>query len=198
MCFYWLRSGKSISVAKPYLDSTLGDGSRLQETLGREITTRGSSFTIRKFREIPITPIDLIKWGTFSLDMVAYLWLIIENNKSLILAGGTASGKTTSLNAISLFIPLKSKIVTLEDTRELQLFHENWIAGLTREAFTMGGKGTVDMYELLRQGLRQRPEFLIVGEVRGKEALTLFRAMSTGHTTYSTYMQEVFRLQLIG
>ncbi len=180
------RSGKNISVAKPYLDATLSDGSRLQETLGREITTRGSSFTIRKFKETPITPVDLIKWGTFNVEMMAYLWLAIENNKSLILAGGTASGKTTSLNALSLFIPRKAKIVTLEDTRELQLFHENWVAGLTRDPFTAGGKGAVDMYELLRQGLRQRPEYLIVGEVRGKEALTLFQAMSTGHTTYST------------
>lgn len=180
------RSRKNISIAKPYLDATLSDGSRLQETLGREITTRGSSFTVRKFKEIPITPIDLIKWGTCSIDMVAYLWLAIENNKSLIFAGGTASGKTTSLNAVSLFIPVKAKIVTLEDTRELQLFHENWIAGLTRDSFAIGGKGAVDMYELLRQGLRQRPEYLVVGEVRGKEALTLFQAMSTGHTTYST------------
>lgn len=180
------RSGKNISVAKPYLDATLPDGSRLQETLGREITTRGSSFTIRKFKEIPTTPVDLIKWGTFNIEMVAYMWLAIENNKSLILAGGTASGKTTSLNAISLFIPHKAKIVTLEDTRELSLFHENWVAGLTRESFAAGGKGSIDMYELLRQGLRQRPEYLIVGEVRGKEALTLFQAMSTGHTTYST------------
>lgn len=180
------RSGKNISIAKPYLDATLSDGSRLQETLGREITTRGSSFTVRKFKETPITPIDLIKWGTYSIDMVAYFWLAIENNKSLIFAGGTASGKTTSLNAASLFIPIKAKIVTLEDTRELQLFHENWIAGLTRDSFAIGGKGAVDMYELLRQGLRQRPEYLVVGEVRGKEALTLFQAMSTGHTTYST------------
>ncbi|KCZ72653.1 ATPase, type IV secretory pathway VirB11 component like protein [Candidatus Methanoperedens nitroreducens] len=180
------RSGKNISIAKPYLDSTLSDGSRLQETLGREITTRGSSFTIRKFKETPITPVDLMKWGTLNVEMMAYMWLAIENNKSLIMAGGTASGKTTSLNSFSLFIPLKSKIVTLEDTREIQLFHENWIAGLTREPFTAGGKGAVDMYELLRQGLRQRPEYLIVGEVRGKEALTLFQAMSTGHTTYST------------
>ncbi len=180
------RSGKSISIAKPYLDATLSDGSRLQETLGREITTRGSSFTVRKFKETPTTPIDLIKFGTFNVEMMAYMWLAIENNKSLMLAGGTASGKTTSLNAISLFIPPKAKIVTLEDTRELQLFHENWIAGLTRESFSADGKGSVDMYELLRQGLRQRPEYLIVGEVRGKEALTLFQAMSTGHTTYST------------
>ena len=180
------RSGKNISIAKPYLDATLSDGSRLQETLGREITTRGSSFTIRRFKEIPLTPVDLINFGTYNVEIMAYLWLAVENNKSLILAGGTASGKTTSLNAVSLFIPKKAKVVSLEDTRELQLFHENWIAGLTREPFTAGGKGSVDMYDLLRQGLRQRPEYLLVGEVRGKEALTLFQAMSTGHTTYST------------
>lgn len=180
------RSGKHISVAKPYVDAALPGGSRLQETLGKEITSRGSSFTIRKFKETPMTPIDLIREGTFSAEMMAYIWLAIENNKSLLFVGGTASGKTTSLNAASLFIPYKSKIVTLEDTRELQLYHENWIAGVTRESFTGELKGTVDMYELLRQGLRQRPEFLIVGEVRGKEALTLFQAMSTGHTTYST------------
>ncbi len=180
------RSGKNISIAKPYLDATLSDGSRLQETLGREITTRGSSFTIRKFKEVPLTPVDLINFGTYNVEIMAYLWLAVENNKSLILAGGTASGKTTSLNAISLFIPQKAKVVSLEDTRELQLYHENWIAGLTREPFTAGGKGSVDMYDLLRQGLRQRPEYLLVGEVRGKEALTLFQAMSTGHTTYST------------
>jgi len=180
------RSGKNISIAKPSLDATLSDGSRLQETLGREITTRGSSFTIRRFKEVPLTPVDLINFGTYNVEIMAYLWLAVENNKSLILAGGTASGKTTSLNAISLFIPQKAKVVSLEDTRELQLFHENWIAGLTREPFTDGGKGSVDMYDLLRQGLRQRPEYLLVGEVRGKEALTLFQAMSTGHTTYST------------
>ncbi len=180
------RSGKNISIAKPYLDATLSDGSRLQETLGREITTRGSSFTIRRFKDIPLTPVDLINFGTYNVEIMAYLWLAVENNKSLILAGGTASGKTTSLNAISLFIPQKAKVVSLEDTRELQLYHENWIAGLTREPFTDGGKGSVDMYDLLRQGLRQRPEYLLVGEVRGKEALTLFQAMSTGHTTYST------------
>ncbi|AGK61454.1 Type IV secretory pathway, VirB11 component [Archaeoglobus sulfaticallidus PM70-1] len=178
------QSGKHISIAEPMIDATLPDGSRIQMTLGREVSDHGSTFTIRKFRDEPVTPIDLIVWKTFSSEQMAYLWLCIENKKSLIFAGGTASGKTTSMNAISLFIPRKAKIVTIEDTRELMLPHENWIPLVTREAF--GEKGVIDMYDLLRAALRQRPEYIIVGEVRGKEALTLFQAMATGHTTYST------------
>lgn len=180
------RCGKHISVAEPMVDATMPDGSRIQMTLGTEVTTHGATFTIRKFSEIPITPVDLINWSTFSAEGMAYLWLCIENNKSLIFAGGTASGKTSSLNAVSLFIPWQAKIISLEDTRELKLPHPNWIPGITRDSFTADGRGTIDMYDLLRAALRQRPEYLLVGEVRGKEALTLFQAMSTGHTTFST------------
>ncbi len=180
------KSGKHISVADPMVDATMPDGSRVQMTLGVSVTTHGSTFTIRKFSEDPITPIDLLKWGTFSSECMAYLWLCIENNKSLIYAGGTASGKTSSLNAVSLFIPEKAKIISLEDTRELKLPHPNWIPGVTRDSFTADDRGSVDMYDLLKAALRQRPEYLLVGEVRGKEALTLFQAMSTGHTTFST------------
>ncbi len=180
------RCGKHISIAEPMVDATMPDGSRIQMTLGKSVTSRGATFTIRKFNEIPITPVDLINWHTFSAEELAYLWLCIENNKSLIFAGGTASGKTSSLNAVSLFIPAQAKIVSLEDTRELKLPHPNWIPGTTRDSFTADGKGGIDMYELLRAALRQRPEYLLVGEVRGKEALTLFQAMSTGHTTFST------------
>ncbi|MEM1670479.1 MAG: type II/IV secretion system ATPase subunit [Archaeoglobaceae archaeon] len=179
------KCGKHLSVAEPMVDATMPDGSRIQLTLGREVTDHGSTFTIRKFREEPVTPVDLIAWKTFSAEQMAYLWLCIENKKSLIFAGGTASGKTTSMNAISLFIPRRAKIVTIEDTRELMLPHENWIPGVTRDAFH-GEKGKIDMYDLLRAALRQRPEYIIVGEVRGREALTLFQAMTTGHTTYST------------
>ncbi len=155
-------------------------------TLGKEITTRGSTFTIRKFKEIPITPVDLIAWNTFSSETMAYLWLCIENNRSLIFSGGTASGKTSSLNAVALFIPPKAKVISLEDTRELKLPHQNWIPGLTRDSFTADGKGAIEIFALLKAALRQRPEYLLVGEVRGKEAMTLFQAMSTGHTTFST------------
>ncbi len=179
------QCGKHISVAEPMVDATMPDGSRIQMTLGREVTDHGSTFTIRKFRKEPITPVHLIKWGTFSSEQMAYLWLCIENRKSLIFAGGTASGKTTSTNAVALFIPKKAKIVTIEDTRELMLPHKNWIPAVTREALQKGAK-SIDMYDLLKAALRQRPEYIIVGEVRGREALTLFQAMSTGHTTYST------------
>jgi len=180
------RSGKYISIAEPMLDSTMHDGSRIQMTLGTEVTAHGSTYTIRKFKSEPITPTDLIEWSTFSPLSIAFLWLAVEAGKSCIFAGGTASGKTTSLNAISLFIPPLAKIVTLEDTRELKLPHPNWIPSVTRTSFDTEGKGEIDMYELLKAALRQRPEYLIVGEVRGREALTLFQAMSTGHVTYST------------
>ncbi|RZN42465.1 MAG: secretion system protein E [Methanosarcinales archaeon] len=180
------KSGKQISIGEPMVDATMPDGSRLQATLGKEVTTRGSSFTIRKFRGDPITPIDLVNFGTCSADIMAYFWLAIDENKSMIFAGGTASGKTSILNAVSLFIPPLTKVISIEDTRELTLHHDNWIAAITRKSFAVSGAGEVTMYDLLRAALRQRPEYILVGEVRGAEALTLFQAMSTGHTTYST------------
>jgi len=178
--------GKHISIANPILDATLPDGSRIQMTLGREITTRGSTFTIRRFNENPIMPGDLVGYHTFSTAMLAYLWLAVDSSRSLIFAGGTASGKTTAMNAISTFIQPEMKIVSIEDTRELNLAHPNWIPGVTRDAFGGENKGSIEMYELLKAALRQRPEFILVGEVRGAEAYVLFQAMSTGHTTFST------------
>jgi len=179
------RSGKHISTGSPMLDATLPDGSRLQLTLGTEVTTRGTSFTIRKFREDPFSPVELLDIGTFDTESLAYFWLAIENNKSLLFIGGTASGKTTSLNAVSMFIPPVAKVVSIEDTREITLYHENWIASITRPALTEGGTA-INMFDLLRAAMRQRPEFILVGEVRGEEAQTLFQAMNTGHTTFST------------
>lgn len=179
------RSGKHISTGSPMLDATLPEGSRLNLTLGTEVTTRGTSFTIRKFREEPYSPIELLDYGTFNVEELVYFWLAIENNKSLLFIGGTASGKTTSLNAVSMFIPPMAKVVSIEDTREITLFHENWIASVTRPALTEGGSA-IDMFDLLRAAMRQRPEYIIVGEVRGQEAQTLFQAMNTGHTTFST------------
>ncbi|TQD25334.1 type II/IV secretion system ATPase subunit [Methanolobus vulcani] len=178
--------GRHISIANPLLDATMPDGSRIQMTLGREITTRGSTFTIRRFKDNPITPANLIEYHTFSTAMMAYMWLAVESNKSLVFAGGTASGKTTAMNAVSLFILPEMKIVSIEDTRELNLSHPNWIPGVTRQAFAGEDKGSIEMYELLRAALRQRPEYILVGEVRGAEAYVLFQAMSTGHTTFST------------
>lgn len=178
------RAGRHISMAKPLLDASLPSKDRLQLSIGSEVTTRGSTFTIRKFKEIPITPIELIDYGTFSVEMIAYLWMAVENGSNILISGGTASGKTTVLNAISMFIPPESKIVSIEDTREINLMHQNWIPAVTREA-EEGGR-SIEMFDLLRTALRQRPEYILVGEVRGKEAYTLFQAMATGHITLST------------
>lgn len=178
--------GRHVSIARPLLDATMPDGSRIQLTLGREITTRGSTFTIRRFRDDPITPTNLVNFHTFSTAMMAYMWLSVDSSKSLIFAGGTASGKTTAMNAVSLFIQPEMKIVSIEDTRELNLSHPNWIPGVTRASFAGDEKGSIEMYELLKASLRQRPEYILVGEVRGAEAYVLFQAMSTGHTTFST------------
>ncbi|WP_135826924.1 type II/IV secretion system ATPase subunit [Halorussus ruber] len=178
------QSGRHVSIGDPVVETTLPDGSRAELALGEEVTPRGSAFTIRKYADEPFTPIDLVDYGTFSLDQMAYLWLAIESNKSLIFAGGTASGKTTSMNAISMFIPPRSKVLTIEDTRELALYHDNWLSSVTRER--RGEGADITMYDLLRSALRHRPEYIVVGEVRGEEAMTLFQAMNTGHTTYST------------
>jgi len=181
--------GKQISIFSPIVDGKLPDGSRLQSTLAKTVT-RGSTFTIRRFRENPLTPVDLINFKSLSLDMAAYFWMAIENGASVLFCGGTASGKTTALNALSLFIPPAHKIITIEDTREISLPHKNWIAGTTRQGFsssedTKTGKD-IDMFDLIRAALRQRPKVVMVGEVRGKEAYSLFQAMATGHTSYST------------
>jgi flagellar protein FlaI len=181
------RSGKGISKRRPQVDATLPDGSRAQLTLGKEVSDHGTNYTIRQFKDVPFTPIDLINWNTFSLNEIAFLWLCIENNKSLIFAGGTASGKTTSLNAVSLFIPSNAKIVSIEDTREVELPQRNWIASVTRPSFTDDSKGDVDEFDLLEAALRQRPDYIVMGEIRGEEGRTLFQVMSTGHTTYTTF-----------
>ena len=180
--------GKQISVYSPIVDGKLPDGSRLQTTLGKTVT-KPSTFTIRRFKENPLTPIDLINFGSLSIEMAAYFWLAIENSKSVLFCGGTASGKTTALNALSLFIPAPYKIVSIEDTREVNLPHKNWVSGTTRKGFSSAESETgkdIDMFDLIRAALRQRPKVIIVGEVRGKEAYNLFQAMSTGHTAYST------------
>jgi len=181
--------GKQISIYSPIVDGKLPDGSRLQTTLARTVT-KGSTFTIRRFRENPLTPIDLIEFKSLSTDMAAYFWMALENGASVLFCGGTASGKTTALNALSLFIPSSHKIITIEDTREISLPHKNWIADTTRQGFSSSEENKtgkdIDMFDLIRAALRQRPKVVMVGEVRGKEAYSLFQAMATGHTAYST------------
>jgi len=181
------KSGQGISKREPQVDVTLPDGSRGQLTLGQEVSDHGTNYTIRQFKDVPFTPLDLINWHTFSPEQMAFLWLCIENNKSLVFAGGTASGKTTSLNAVSLFIPSNTKIVSIEDTREVELPQRNWVASVTRPSFGEDGGGEVNEFDLLEAALRQRPDYIVMGEIRGEEGRTLFQVMSTGHTTYTTF-----------
>jgi len=180
------KADKQLSLSTPLIDASLPEGSRAQITYSDIVSSRGSSFTIRKFRAEPMTPVSLIENDTYDADLMAHIWLAVENRKSMVISGGTASGKTSTMNAISFFIPPVAKIVSIEDTREIQLPHVNWLPMRTRESANVSGTGNVGMFHLLKAALRQRPEYIIVGEVRGEEAQTLFQAMNTGHTTYST------------
>ncbi|WP_338095232.1 type II/IV secretion system ATPase subunit [Methanorbis rubei] len=181
------KTDKHISLATPIVDTTLSDGSRIQLTYGTTVSAHGSSFTIRKFNEVPYSPIDLILNKTFTIDEMVYFWMAVEYNQSVLFIGGTASGKTTSLNAVAQFIPRLSKVITIEDTREITLSHENWIASVVPDVTSASEeRAEITMFDLLKAAMRQRPEYILVGEVRGVEAQTLFQAMNTGHTTFST------------
>jgi len=187
-------SGKAVSIASPLVSGSLPDGSRLQATLATDIARRGSNFTIRKFTEIPLTPTDLMKFGTVDEKILAYLWLMVDYNKSILVSGGTATGKTTFLNVLSLFIRPERKIVSIEDTPELKLPHPHWVPQVARTATAsqegVRTYGEVDMFDLLKESLRQRPDNIIVGEVRGKEAFVLFQEMATGHPSLATIHAE--------
>ena len=182
------KAGKHISVAKPLLDASLPDGSRLQLTYSKEVTRRGSTFTIRKFRADPLTVVDLIQFNTLSADMASFLWYLIENRVSVLVAGGIASGKTTTLNCLATFIKPAFKIVSVEDTAELNIPLENWIPSVSRPS--SAERSRVDLFDLLKASLRQRPDYIIVGEVRGEEAYVLFQALSTGHLGLATIHAE--------
>ncbi len=180
------RCGKAISFASPLLDGILPDGSRAQVTFGSDIAKRGSNFTIRKFTEHPFTPVDLIEFGTMNSLAMAYLWIMVEYSHSILIAGATATGKTTFLNAISLFIRPEAKVISIEDTAELQLPHPNWISEVARSGTGEKSYGTVEMFDLLKAALRQRPDYVVVGEVRGQEANVMFQGMATGHPSIGT------------
>ncbi len=182
------KAGKQISIAQPIVEGSLPGGFRIHLTLS-EVSRKGGSFTIRKFREIPYSIIDLVNLGTLNSLTAAYLWYIIEEGRSLMVIGATASGKTTTLNAIATFIRPEAKIITIEDTPELNLLHENWVPLMTRPSYEEWVKN-VDLYELLRSAMRMRPDYLIIGEVRGKEAFTLFQAIATGHSGMCTMHAE--------
>jgi flagellar protein FlaI len=183
---------KNISIASPMLDASLPDGSRIQLTYGNEVTRRGSTFTIRRFRVDPLTISDLITFNTLSSDIAAYFWYIIENRASVLVAGGVAAGKTSTLNCLSMFIKPELKVVSVEDTAELNLPHENWIPSVVRTGygFEDKGSGAISPFDLLKAAVRQRPDYIIVGEVRGEEAYTLFQAMATGHLGMCTIHAE--------
>ena len=180
------RCGKYISYARPILDGSLPDGSRVNATYTKDITSRGPTFTVRKFTKKPWTPPQLIAFNTLSPEMLAYLWMLIEYKMNLLIIGGTASGKTTLLNAIAFFIPPEARVVSIEDTRELNLPKENWLPSVSRAATGIGTMGEISLYDLLRSSFRQNPDYVIVGEVRGKEASVLFQGMASGHSSIST------------
>lgn len=191
------RCGRSISMASPLLDGSLPDGSRVQATLGTDIARRGTNFTIRRFTDEPLTPVHLMEYGTVNAEMFAYLWMAVENGLSVLVAGATAAGKTTLLNALSLFIRPELKIVSIEDTPELRLPHPNWVPEVAREGFGFGEQdtGQVTLDDLLKESLRQRPDYIIVGEVRGEEAYILFQQIATGHpgmaTIHASSMEKI-------
>ncbi len=185
-------AGKHVSSAFPIVDASLPGKHRLAVLYRREITPFGTAFTIRKFRDDPYSIIDLINIGTFSEELAAYLWICLENRASIMILGGTAAGKTTALNALACLIKPGSKIVTIEETAELNLSAENWVSLISRQSYGLGGSnvGEVPLFDLVKASMRHRPDMLIVGEVRGQEAYVLFQALATGHGGMCTMHAE--------
>lgn len=180
------RSGKYVSYSEPLLDGTLPDGTRVNASYTQDVTSHGPTFTLRKFTKVPWTPVQLISFNTLSPEMLAYFWMLIQYKANIFIAGGTSSGKTTLLNAIAFFIPPESHVISIEDTQELNLPRENWIPAVARVAISKGGVGEIDLFDLLKNSFRQNPNYVIVGEVRGKEAFVLFQGMASGHPSIST------------
>ncbi|MBN2251310.1 MAG: type II/IV secretion system ATPase subunit [Candidatus Altiarchaeota archaeon] len=195
--------GKHISILNPIVDASLPDGSRINMTLGSEVTKKGSSFTIRKFKKVPISPVELMGFGTADSRLLSYLWLVLDYGRSILVSGGTASGKTTLLNAVCMFIKPQYKIVSIEDTPEINIEHPNWLQSVARSGFggrsgsgsasgvsgisgISGSHGDIGLFDLLVAALRQRPDYILVGEVRGAEAFTMFQAIAVGHTCLGT------------
>ncbi len=185
-------AAKHVSSAFPIVDASLPGKHRLAVCYRREVTPFGTAFTIRKFRDDPYSIIDLINIGTFTEEMAAYLWICLENRASIMVLGGTAAGKTTALNALACLIKPGSKIITIEETAELNLSHENWVSLIARQSYGLGGDsiGEVALFDLVKTSMRHRPDMLIVGEVRGQEAYALFQALATGHGGMCTMHAE--------
>ena len=178
---------KPVTYKNPIADATLPDGSRINIVYGRDISKRGSNFSIRKFSEVPLSIFEIVDFGTINYQMLAYLSLAISNGMNVFVAGESASGKTALLNAITTFIPPLAKIITIEDTPELQVPHQNWIREVVQSSKAEDAGGAVTMFDLLRAALRQRPNEIIIGEIRGKEGNIAFQAMQTGHSCMATF-----------
>jgi flagellar protein FlaI len=176
-----------VTFRNPVVDATLQDGSRINLVYGSDVSKRGSNFTIRKFSGTPISILELVSFGSLSFEMAAYLSIMFQENMNCFISGETASGKTTLMNALTTFISPESKIVSIEDTPELQVPHPNWIRGCTREGGKNAEASGVTMFDLLRAALRQRPNYIIIGEIRGAEGAIAFQAMQTGHACMSTF-----------
>ncbi len=179
------RIGRPVSDSKPIIDGALLDGSRINIIYSDDVSTLGSSFTIRKFAEETISITQLIQWGTLSPQVAAYIWLGLENGMSLMVSGETASGKTTTLNAILPFIDHNVKIYSAEDTPEVKVRHRLWQRLVTRSSKNEDSR--VEMFDLLKAALRSRPRYIIIGEIRGAEGATAFQAMQTGHPVIATF-----------
>ena len=181
------RVGKAVTIRQPIADASLPDGSRINIVYGRDVSKRGSNFSIRKFSEVPLSIFDIVEFGTIDYMILAYLSLAISNGMNIFIAGESASGKTALLNALTVFISPQAKIVSIEDTPELQVPHQNWCREVVQTTKADDTSGAITMFDLLRAALRQRPNEIIVGEIRGKEGNVVFQAMQTGHSAMSTF-----------
>lgn len=181
----WIKS--PVTVRNPLVDAVLPDGSRINIVYGREISKRGSNFTIRRFAGTPTSVLELVEFGSLNYLMASYLSFMLEEGMNMFVVGATASGKTTLLNAINAFIKPDAKIVTIEDTPEVYVPHKNWVQEVTRSSSAEKKGAEVGMFDLLKAALRQRPDRIIVGEIRALEAVVAFQAMQTGHGVMSTF-----------
>ncbi len=181
------RIKKPVTFRQPVVDASLPDGSRINIVYGKDVSTRGSNYSIRKFADDPISILQLCKWGSLSWEMAAYLSLCLEDGMNMFVSGETASGKTTLMNALTTFIEPNAKIVSIEDTAEVVVPHHNWIREVTRKPKAGENESGVGMFDLLKAALRQRPNEIIIGEIRGEEGLIAFQAMQTGHPVMATF-----------
>ena len=175
------RQGKHVSIAHPIVDLTLPGKHRLAVSFGKETTPAGTSFTIRKFRDDPLTIVDLIMNETIDESIAAYLWMLMENKMSVMVVGPTGAGKTTALNAIACLVRPDFKMISVEEVQEINLPQENWVSTIARTGFGGDSDGEVTLYDLIKSAVRHRPALILVGEIRGEEAYVLFQALATGH-----------------